>query len=106
LLKKEDVGRSPATNAGALKVKAANQFRVGLALGSLVTVAVVLLIIQNGESAQLDWLVFHFSSPLWIMLLLTSVAGGVVWELLKVGWRRGRQKQTQRRAAATKDHSA
>ncbi len=37
-----------------------NPFRAGVAFGTAVTIAVGLLIVQNGESAQLDWLVFHF----------------------------------------------
>jgi uncharacterized integral membrane protein len=90
---------SPEGAARPLRTKSANQFRVGLAIGALVTIAMVLLIAQNGESAQLDWLAFHFTAPLWIMLLLTAIAGGIVWELLKVGWRRGRQQQKDRQAA-------
>ncbi len=46
----------------ALKSTRRNPFRAGLALGVVVTVAIVLLIIQNGRSAHLSWLVFHFSA--------------------------------------------
>ena len=67
----------------ALKSAPPNRFRTGLALGAVVTVAIVLLIIQNGRSAHLNWLAFHFGSPLWIMLLLTAAAGAVAWELIK-----------------------
>jgi uncharacterized integral membrane protein len=76
-----------------------NQFRIGALLGSIVTVAAVVLIVQNGESAQLDWLVFHFRTPLWIMLVLTAVAGAVIWELVKAGGRRARRHRGERRDA-------
>ena len=69
--------------ARALKSARRTRFRTRLALGVVVTVAIVLLIIQNGRSAHLSWLAFHFSSPLWIMLLLTAAAGAVVWEVIK-----------------------
>ena len=83
----------------ALKSAPPNRFRTGLALGAVVTVAIVLLIIQNGRSARLNWLAFHFGSPLWIMLLLTAAAGAVVWELVKATSRRARRKRREHREA-------
>ena len=61
--------------------------------------AVALLIVQNGESAQLDWLVFDFDAPLWIMLALTFAAGAVVWELGKAAWHHSRRLRAERRTA-------
>ncbi len=84
----------------ALRSTGRNSFRTGVILGVLITVAVVLLIIQNGESVQLDWIAFHFRTPLWIMLLLTAAAGAVVWELIKVASRRTRRSRRDRREAA------
>lgn len=77
-----------------------NPFRAGVAFGTAVTIAVGLLIVQNGESAQLDWLVFHFRAPLWIMLMLTSAAGAVAWQLLKMAWRRGSRIGRERKSAS------
>lgn len=74
-------------------------FRVGLIVGAVITVAIALLIIQNGESARLDWLTFDFEAPLWIMLLLTLAAGAVVWETAKMLWHRGRRLRDERRNA-------
>lgn len=75
------------------------RFRVGLIVAAIVTVGAVLLVVQNGESARLDWLAFHFRTPLWIMLVLTLVAGAVVWEFVKAGWRRSRQHRHERRTS-------
>ncbi len=83
----------------ALKSTRRHSFRTGVILGSIVTVAVVLLIIQNGESAQLDWIAFHFRTPLWIMLFLTAAAGAVTWELIKAAGRRARRQRGERRDA-------
>ncbi len=74
-------------------------FRVGVVIGTLVTVAVVLLIVQNGESARLDWLTLTFDAPLWIMLLLTLVSGAVVWELAKMLWHRSRRVRKEQKDA-------
>ena len=87
------------TVARALRSSRRNPFRAGLALGVVVTVAIVLLIIQNGKTARLNWLAFHFGAPLWIMLLLTAAAGAVVWEVIKAGSRRARRLRRERREA-------
>lgn len=86
----------------ALKGAKRNRFRAGMVIGILVTIAIVLLIVQNGESAQLDWLSFHFKMPLWILLILTSAAGAIVWDLIKVLWRRGRRQRRDQKAAIAK----
>ena len=86
----------------ALRGARRNRFRVGVVFGIIVTIAVVLLIVQNGESAQLDWVGFHFKMPLWILLVLTAVAGAIVWELVKVGWRRGKTQRRNQKAALAK----
>lgn len=83
----------------ALKRARRNQFRAGLGLGVVVAVAIVLLISQNGNSARLSWLALHFSSPLWIMLLLTAVAGAVTWEVMKAFVRRARRLRRENRDA-------
>lgn len=87
------------TMVRALMTARRNQFRAGLVLGILVTAAIVLLVVQNGKSARLNWLAFHFSSPLWIMLLLTAVAGAVAWEVTKAFVRRTRRLRRENRDA-------
>ncbi|MEP7202818.1 MAG: LapA family protein [Ilumatobacteraceae bacterium] len=92
----------PDALAAALQGAKRNRFRAGLIFGTIVTIAAVLLIAQNGESAQLDWIAFHFRMPLWILLILTAAAGAIVWELIKVGWRHGRrQRRDQKNAVAS-----
>lgn len=83
----------------ALKSTRRHSFRTGMVLGAIVAVAVVFMVIQNGESAQLDWTVFHFRAPLWIILFLTAAAGAVVWELIKAASRRARRLRAERREA-------
>lgn len=83
----------------ALRSTGSRSFRVGLVVGAVITVAIALLIVQNGESAQLNWLTFDFSAPLWIMLMLTLLAGAVVWETTRALWRRGHRLRVERRNA-------
>ena len=77
----------------------AHPFRWGLILGGLIVVAVVVLVAQNGESARIDWLWLHFSTPLWLMLFLTLISGALVWETVKASIRHGRQVSDARRVA-------
>jgi uncharacterized integral membrane protein len=83
----------------ALKSTGSRSFRVGLALGVIITVAVALLIVQNGESVQLNWLTFDVRAPLWILLMLTLFAGAIVWETTRALWRRGHRLRVNRRNA-------
>ncbi len=82
-----------------LSSSSTDTFRVGAVIGTLVTIAVVLLIVQNGKSTRLDWLMPTFHAPLWIMLFLTLVSGAVVWELIKVLWHRSRRVRKERKGA-------
>lgn len=63
-------------------------FHTGVVFGALVAVAVTLLIIQNGQSVRINWVAFHFRAPEWIVLFGTAAAGAVVWELVRLGFRR------------------
>ncbi len=99
---KAEAKQSPAESnpvVNVLKRARRNPFRLGVIIGSLVTIGVVLLVVQNGESAQIDWLIFHFRAQLWIILILTAAAGAVAWELTKVAIRHGRRVARERKVA-------
>ena len=89
--------KAPARPVGPFGLKS---FPGGFVVGAVVAIAVTLLIIQNGESTQLDWLAFHFEAPLWIMLLLTLIAGGLIAEVGKVVVGRSLASAKQRRGRA------
>lgn len=40
-----------------------------------------LLIIQNGETVKFEWSVLDLEWPLWVILLVSFVAGMVAWQL-------------------------
>ncbi len=100
----EDVANQTPENSAevamrALKRSLRHPFRLGFVLGGLLSLAAALLVIQNGQSAQISWLWADFSAPLWAVLLLTLVAGGLVWETAKMALRRGRRLRRERREA-------
>lgn len=67
-------------------------FHTGLVVGALIAVAVTLLIVQNGHSARVNWLFFHFKSPQWIILFITAVAGAIAWQVIRLGFRQARTR--------------
>jgi uncharacterized integral membrane protein len=71
--------------------------RWGLVLGAVIALALVLLVVQNSENAQIDWLFFDFETHLWIILLLSAVAGAAVWECTKFTVRRRRGRSSSKR---------
>jgi uncharacterized integral membrane protein len=83
----------------AIDAKRKRAFRIGAGIGAAVAITVALLIFQNGQSAQIHWLWFHFNAPLWLMLASTLVAGAVTWELIKAAVHRSRQHLANRRTS-------
>ena len=81
------------------RARRVHPFTGGLVLGSIVTVAVVLLVVQNRDSVRLNWLAFHFQAPLWMMLILTAVAGAIIVEVLRIAMHRARRKRAEQAAA-------
>lgn len=76
-------------------------FNVGAVAGILVTVAAVIFVVQNSQSAQFDWLWFDFEVPMW-MALLGAVLVGVVLVLTIIAVHHRRQRRIGRRTEATR----
>jgi uncharacterized integral membrane protein len=72
---------SPAGPQEARQGGRKHPFRTGFIVGAVVTVAMTMLIIQNGERAKVEWFILDFEWPLWVVLLLSFVAGMVAWQL-------------------------
>lgn len=94
---REGAGTSTDTAARAAKLSGRPSFRVGMVVGALITTAVALLIVQNSEPVEVQWLMFEFRTRLWTVLLVTLAAGGVVWEMARLAVRRGRRRARERK---------
>lgn len=52
----------------------------GGAIASLVGVGVLLIfILQNTEDVRFDFLVWHFTWPLWVYTIVMALFGALVW---------------------------
>ena len=60
-------------------------------LGGLVLL--IIFMFQNTESVRLDFLFWHFTWPLWLLVLASAVLGAFVWLGLGVIRRHRRRKR-------------
>ncbi len=66
----------------------------GGAIASLTGVGLLIIfMIQNTEDVRLDFLVWHFTWPLWLVVLASAVLGALVWFGLGVMRRHRRRKE-------------
>ena len=66
----------------------------GAAIASLTGVALlVIFMIQNTESVRLDFLVWSFTWPLWLLTIASALLGALVWFGLGVMRRHRRRKE-------------
>ena len=57
--------------------------------------ALIIFMAQNTEDVKVDFLVFHFTWPLWLVVLVSAAVGAVVWFGLGV-LRRHRRRVARR----------
>ena len=76
-------------------------FNVGAVAGILVTVAAVIFVVQNSQSARFDWLWFEFEVPMWTALV-GAVLVGVVLVVTALAVHHRRQRRIGRRTEATR----
>lgn len=70
----------------------------GFLVGTGLTVAMTLFVVQNTDDGAFSWLWFDFSAPLWLALLVAFAAGAVASPLLLAAWRRSRRHRRERTA--------
>ena len=75
-----------------------NRARMGAgAIASLTGVGLlVIFMLQNRDDAQVDFLFWNFTWPLWLLILVSAVAGALVW--LGLGVMRRHRRRKERRA--------
>jgi len=56
----------------------------------------VIFMLQNRDDAQVDFLFWNFTWPLWLLILVSAVAGALVW--LGLGVMRRHRRRKERRA--------
>jgi uncharacterized integral membrane protein len=90
--------KDPNDSAGPLS----EQRRLGGgAIASLIGVGLLLIFMfQNTESVQLDFLIWSFTWPLWLLTMASAILGALVWFGLGVVRRRRRRKERRQERRA------
>ena len=66
----------------------------GGAIASLAGIALlVIFMLQNTNDVRLDFLFWHFTWPLWLVVMLSALLGALVWFGLGVMRRHRRRKE-------------
>ena len=84
------------SSSGSTKPEAERRRLGGGAIASLIGVGLLLVfMIQNTESVQLDFLAWSFTWPLWLLTMASAVLGALVW--FGVGVMRRHRRRKERR---------
>ena len=85
----------PHDGAGSAPQAQRNRLGVG-AIASLIGVGLLLVfVVQNSQSVDLDFLFWTFTWPLWLLIVVAAFLGAMVWFGLGVV-RRHRRRVTRR----------
>lgn len=68
--------------------------RAGLVVAAILGAGLTLFVVQNTRSTRVEWLVFEFRQPLWLVLLVTAAVTLVVAELLGAARRRRKRRSS------------
>jgi uncharacterized integral membrane protein len=66
---------------------------VRLVLAGLAILVAVLLVVQNNDRIELNFLVFEVTTRLWVGLLVTLVLGAVLGQAAEALWARRRRRR-------------
>lgn len=53
-----------------------------LIAGGIVGAAAAVFVVQNTEQVRVDWMVWDVGAPLWLVLVLAVICGGILGEAL------------------------
>ena len=60
-------------------------------VGVVVLVGFIAFVLQNTGDVQVDWLVFEFTVPLYLLIVTSAVVGAVLYAVF--GWSRRRRRR-------------
>ncbi|MEM7141901.1 MAG: LapA family protein [Actinomycetota bacterium] len=79
----EPIGEEPKESTGLATVGGA----------AVVAIALIAFIVQNRDDAEVTWLFLDGTWPLWIVIVISAVAGAILSEV--VGWLMRRRRRAK-----------
>ena len=68
---------SPQASQGGLT----GRQKATLIVGALLVAVLVIFIVQNGESSRFEFLAWEWSPPLWLVIVISAVAGALIAQI-------------------------
>ncbi len=80
------------TNGGVETPKQTKKAPWGLIAAAVVAVAFIVFVVQNGDEAEVTWLFFDTTGPLWVVILVAAIVGAFLSEVAARLVRRSRRR--------------
>jgi uncharacterized integral membrane protein len=65
-------------------------------VAAVIAVLLLIFIVQNDDDTNVTWIFKDTETPLWLVILLSAVAGYIVGQLIEIGIRRRRRARNRR----------
>jgi uncharacterized integral membrane protein len=59
----------------------------------LIGVLLLIFIVQNADDTEVTWIVTDSSTPLWVVIFVSAVAGYLIGQLIEAGVKRRRRRR-------------
>jgi uncharacterized integral membrane protein len=63
-------------------------------IGALVIgVLLLIFIVQNADDTEVTWIIGDSSTPLWVVIFVSAIAGYLIGQLIEAGFKRRRRRK-------------
>jgi uncharacterized integral membrane protein len=83
-------GKPASEKKGAARAGAQRRLNARLAAVAVLAAILIVFVVQNAQRVQVDFVILHGRTPLWVALVITAVIGGIIGQVLEYSWRRRR----------------
>jgi uncharacterized integral membrane protein len=66
-----------------------------LIIALLIGVVLLIFIVQNADDTKVTWIIKDSKTPLWVVILLSAVAGYLIGQLIEAGVKRRRRNRNR-----------
>jgi uncharacterized integral membrane protein len=93
LAKGDHVAESTENDKGWRELPSERKVSPALIVAGLIAILLLVFIIQNADDVNVTWIVGDSSTPLWVVILVSAVAGYLIGQLIEFGIRRRRRSR-------------
>jgi uncharacterized integral membrane protein len=64
-----------------------------LVVAGVLAVLLIIFIVQNADDAEVTWIFLDSTTPLWVVIFVSAIAGYLVGQLIEAGIKRRRRNR-------------